>query len=60
MYTFIAEDLLRSCAIDSDYYENLEDWDKLDAIMAVFKYVKNNAENGLVKVPADLLNAAGY
>lgn len=60
MYTFIAEDLLRSCAINSDHYETLEDWDKHDAVMEVFKYVKTNAENGLVKVPAEMLSAAGF
>lgn len=60
MYKFIAEDLLQSCAINSDYYEDLEDWDKLDAVIEVFKYVKTHAQNGMVDVPAEMLNAAGF
>ena len=48
MYTYTAEDVLQSLAIDSDVYENQEEWDKLDRVVELFKFVKQNAADGLV------------
>ena len=48
MFLFTAEDVLRSLAMDSDYYEGTEEWDKLDRVMELFKFIKQNTVNGLV------------
>ena len=48
MYSYTAEDVLQSLAIDSDMYESIEEWDKLDQVMELFKFVKQNAVDGLV------------
>jgi hypothetical protein len=50
MYTYTAEDVLQSLAIDSDFYETQEEWDKLDRVMELFKFVKQNAADGLVNL----------
>ncbi len=50
MYTYTAEDVLQSLAIDSDFYETQEEWDKLDRVMELFKFVKKNAADGLINL----------
>jgi hypothetical protein len=50
MYSYTAEDVLQSLAIDSDVYETEEEWEKLDLVMDLFKFVKQNAVNGLVNL----------
>ena len=53
MFTYNAENVLRSLAMDSDYYETIEQWDKLDSVMELFKFIKQNAVNGLVYLTAE-------
>jgi hypothetical protein len=53
MFTYNAENVLRSLAMDSDYYETTEQWDKLDSVMELFKFIKQNAVNGLVYLTAE-------
>ena len=48
MFSYTAEDILRSLAIDSDYYEGTEEWDKLDSVIELFKFIKQNAVDGIV------------
>ena len=48
MYCYAAEEILQSLAIDSDVYESHEEWEKLDLVMDLFRFVKQNAVNGLV------------
>lgn len=58
-YTFVAEDLLQSCAVNCSYFEGREEWDKLDSVMELFKYIKLNAKDGMVDIPANMLKYAG-
>ena len=53
MFTYNAENVLHSLAMDSDYYETTEQWDKLDSVMELFKFIKQNAVNGLVYLTAE-------
>ena len=48
MFSYVAEDVLRSLAVDCSYYESTEEWDKLDNVMELFKFIKKNAEEGMI------------
>lgn len=50
MFTYNADEVLQSLVIDSDVYEQEEEWDKLDKVMDLFKYVKQNAKDGLIDI----------
>jgi hypothetical protein len=57
--TVNAEDLLKTLAVDSSYYESCEDWDMLDEVISLFKFVNKNAKDGLVTVTQFQLIEAG-
>lgn len=50
MFTYNANDVLLSLVTDSSYYEKTEEWDKLDAVMDLFKFVKQNTVDGFVSL----------
>ena len=48
MFSYVAEDVLRSLAVDCSHYESTEEWDKLDNVMELFKVIKKNAAEGMI------------
>jgi hypothetical protein len=50
MFTYTADKVLQSLAVDSSHYESTEEWDKLDNVIELFKFVQQNAVNGIINL----------
>lgn len=50
LFTFNAEDVRKSLAIDAGYYEDEEDWDNHQLVMDLFKFVTENAVDGVIRL----------
>ena len=48
MTSYNAEKVLQSLSVDCSHYESTEEWDKLDNVMELYKWVKNNVVDGVV------------
>ena len=48
MTSYNAEKVLQSLSVDCSHYESTEEWDKLDNVIELYKWVKNNTVDGVV------------